>query len=177
MIDSMIICYKHKWIVDQIYEESERLHTKLTDPTKFEDRCIKQVATYLKKNKNNFKHRRYISKIIKKEAKSVLDLFSREMYQTFSEMAVTDDNGEEIAFEPIDVLANVESEVMAKEIAALLGQDGRRKVILEAWSIGNTNGKSISRTLARTIGGNVETHRKFIQRFESECQKRLKSVV
>lgn len=177
MRDSLVVCYKQKWILEAILNESDKLHSRLTDSTRFEDRCLKQVAKYISKGKDNYLHRRYITKIIKQEAKIATSKYTNENYITFSEMGTTMDDGEEIDFEPEDVLGNVESEVIVKEMTALLGKDGRRKAVLEAWTIGNTNDKSISSTLGRTLGGNKESHRKFIQRFRNECRELLSAAI
>lgn len=177
MFSRLEICYKTKWILEAVMHESDRLHSSITDPTKFEERCIRRVARYLEKNKENKTHRRYIFKIIKQEAKTAVNLYSKENYRTFSDLTYSNEDGEEIEFETIDILANVESELVAKEMTALLGKDGRRKEILEAWSIGNTNDKLISNALGRTLGGNVESHRKFIQRFRNECREQLSTAI
>lgn len=177
MKNEEIVVYEVPWIIRRIYEVSDNLRSKVVDQTKFEERCIKKIARYIVPDAKRMKHKRYIERLIQREAKCYIDESKKEHGEIFSSLVDVGEDGEEIEFEPIDVLANVESEVMAKEITALLAQDGRRKIVLDAWIIGNTNGKSISRTLARTFGGNVESHRKFIQRFEKECSERLSAVI
>lgn len=156
---------------------SDNIRHKLVDQTLFEERCIKRVAEYISKCDSNINNRKYIERLINQVASVVIARNKREYAELFSDMATEDSEGDEMEYEPVDVLADVESDVIAKEMTALLAQDGRRKTIVEAWLLGNTNGRHISRTLARTLGGNEESHRKFIQRFEKECQQRLADVI
>lgn len=176
MLENSLIVYENSWIINRIYEVSDAIRHRVVDQVKFEERCIERVGRYLNKSPGRINNKKYIERMIWEVAKISIGLFKKDETTLMSEMITENDNGEDVEFEPTDVLADVESEVMAKEITALLAQDGRRKVILEAWSLGNTNGKSISRTLACIFGGKTETHRKFIQRFEEECQKRLSAV-
>src|SRR5690625_4541972 len=168
-----LIVYENRWIIEEIYSVTDRIRNKVTDTTLFEERVINRISEYLHKKEANKKNSRYIIRMINEVARSVVNRNKNEHAQTFSELTTVDCDGESIEFEPIDVLANVESDVIAKEMAALLAQDDRRKTVVEAWTDGNTNTKSISRTLARTFGGNVESHRKFVQRFRNECHALL----
>lgn len=177
MNDSLIV-YKYDWLLEWVYSESDKLRNSLSDQTLFETRCISRLGEYLNKDSSNIKNKRYLKKIIKEVAKSSLELFKKENYQIFSELITEDPEGKTVEFEPIDVLADVESEVIKKETAALLAQgDCRKKKIVELWIIGNTNNAYISRTLARSFGGNEESHRKYIQRFKQSCREFLETAI
>src|SRR5699024_12243784 len=77
--------------------------------------------------------------------------------------------GEDIEYEPEDVLANVEKEVLMKEMTDLLAQgDHRKKVIFGQWLNGASNYAEIARLLVQTLGGKEETHRKAIKQFRTE---------
>lgn len=172
MKEQIKVCCEHEWVLKEIERVSNKYLTKLTDPTKIEDRCISKIGKYLLVSKEHPKHTAYIKKSIEKEFYDAVGKYKTEESIRFSELTENNDYEEEIEFEPEDVLANVEDEVITKEMAALLAQDDRRKkVILGSWLDGNRNNASISRFLAKTLGGNEETHRKSINRFRLECRE------
>lgn len=75
-----------------------------------------------------------------------------------------------------DVLADVEKKMIAKERVALLAQgDSRRETVLNAWMSGSDNDSELSKLLAQLYGGKAESHRRFITRFRTECQRLLES--
>lgn len=177
MFKNSLIVYENRWIIEKIYEVSDKVRHKITDQVRFEERCIERIGSYLVKEPDRINNKAYIIRLIREVAKASTVLFKKDDAKLLSDMVMVEDDGDEVEFEPVDVLGNVESEVIVKEMTALLGKDGRRKAVLEAWTIGNTNDKSISSTLGRTLGGNQESHRKFIQRFRKECREQLSAVV
>src|SRR5699024_7400944 len=106
------------------------------------------------------KHTAYIKKSIEKEFYDAVGKYKTEESIRFSELTENNDYEEEIEFEPEDVLASVEDEVITKEMAALLAQDDRRKkVILGSWLDGNRNNASISSLFAQSFSRIVDAHR------------------
>lgn len=178
MLEINLIVYENEWIVERVHQVSDRIRDKLVDQTLFEDRCIKRIAEYLVISETHIRNRRYIDRLINEVATDAVNVRYRKEYgTTFSDMITTGEDGEDIEYEPIDVLANVESEIMAKEMIALLAKDDhRKKEILGYWAIGNTNNAYISRSLARTFGGNMESHRKAINRFRKECHDLITAI-
>src|SRR5690554_266790 len=175
---NILIVYKNEWILNAVYETSDRIRGKVTDQTLFEERAIKRVGEYLLQNKENRRNKRYIIRIINEVAKSVVERNKNEQYTLLTELIYTNEDGEEVEFEPVDVLADVESEVLKKETIDLLAKGDRRKLkVLESWAVGNKNDKQISRTLASTFGGNPESHRKYIQRFRKDCHNILATAI
>src|SRR5699024_8024930 len=171
-MENKTIVYEIGWILERIYTVSDRVRNKLTDQSLFEERCIERVANYLNVCESHRRNKRYIERLINEVASAVLTRNRNEHAEIFSELSKKDEDGEELEFEPEDVLADVEKEVMAKEMTALLAQDDhRKKIILGNWITGNDNVSDIARLLAQTIGGPVETHRKYIHRFRKECRK------
>lgn len=176
MKDSLVV-YEEDWIIRIIYETSDKIRESAIDQTHFEERCIKRIARYLKEDRNRLKNKRYIKSMVKKEASDYIKWCRKEEASMFSEIDLTDDE-EDLEFDPMDVLADVESEVIAKEMTALLAQgDHLLEEIVGYWAIGNTNNASISRSLARTFGGNAESHRRRINRFRHDCRKHLSAAV
>lgn len=170
--------YKNKWLIDRIYFTSDKIRGKVVDQTLFEERCINRVGEYLLKDVNNIKNFNYIMRMINEVACSVINRNKNEHAEYFSSLKKDDDEGGEIEFEPEDDLTDVESEVIEKDMVALLAQNDHKKLkVLEGWQVGNTNDKQISRTLARTFGGKSESHRKFIQRFRDSCRNKLNTAI
>jgi len=180
------IVYENPWIIEAIYETSDRIRGELTDQTLFEERAIRRVSGYLQTERGSEKHRRYIQRLIGEEASDAIRRNKNESAVPFSEVDVEgEEDDEELEFEPYDLHtldkgfgeSLIESDVMAKEMAALLAQDDRRSKILDSWKLGNDNIASISRLLAQSFGGNKESHRRFITRFRDECRQRLQTAI
>lgn len=173
MIDYQLISYQHSWILNEVYKASDKLRGRLTNTSLFESRALNKIGKYLSIEETNVKNRRYITRMVHREAADALIRKNKKEYSTnFSDIGHENDDGEYVEYEPIDVLANVESEVIGiKETITLLAKgDRRRELILNAWANGFTNDKEISHTLASVLSGNAESHRKFILRFKTECR-------
>lgn len=178
MKEYLIKCSENMWVFDEISKVSDKYHHMVTDPTKIEDRCIRQIGHYLMADENNHKNRKHIKLIIHREFIERMNYSKREDSIKFSELSDCNDNDEETEFEPEDVLANVEDKVLAKEMTILLAQDDhQKKMILGYWLIGNTNNALISRSLARTFGGNEKSHRVSIYRFRESCRDQLATAI
>src|SRR5690625_302917 len=172
------LVYEIDWLVEYIYRESDKLIHKITDTTIFEDRCIKDIGNYLAMDEKNRRNKNYLVRPVKRKVQEAENGFKKEETDLLSDYTYIDDDGDERELEPEDVLANVESEVITKETIDLLAQGDRRKTkILEGWAIGNTNDKQVSRMLAHTLGGTIESHRKYIQRFRNKCGEQLSAAV
>ncbi|WP_337102388.1 hypothetical protein [Paenibacillus sp. YIM B09110] len=77
-------------------------------------------------------------------------------------------------YEVEDNLAVIDDSILVHEKIALLAEDDSRKLaILNAWSNGEYNDSDTASFLAKRYGGNSESHRKFINRFRTTCQKAL----
>lgn len=168
----------------RVAKKSDELFLDLYDVTTFEYECYADIGKNIKSRRNhdsianlaNYHVRRKAAKYLRKRRKEKEDHYI-ETVESLEKLSADDGEGNTIEFQIKDVLANVESEILAKEIVALLAQDDRRKQILEAWKIGNEEPTSISRMLAHTIDGKEETHRKFISRFKKECREHLSAVI
>lgn len=180
MNDNNLIIYETSWIINRIYSVSDSIRGLVTDQTLFEERCITRIGEYLSKDFTRTRHRRYIERMIGEVATSVIERNKNEYAELFSTLSAEQEDGEgqEIEFEPVDVLANVESEVIRNETIALLAEgDCKKSMVLQSWADGNGNVMEISRSLARSFGGNIESHRKSVSRFRTECRNRLATAI
>lgn len=171
-------------IVEIVEEVSERIWYKLSDPSSFEYACYTAIGQAIMKS-NEVRSVEGLARYIanRMAAKMIKERDRRKnkigiVYFDDIDLNKNDKNAEKMKFEPEDTSTDVESEVIAKEMAALLGQGDQRKIIiLGNWINGNFNDSDISRSLGRMLNGNTESHRKFITRFRGECRKRIATVV
>lgn len=171
MIEYQLICYRNKWIIEEVYKYSSKISDKVTNTSIVENRILQAVGKYLNEDVSRVKNKAYIIRMIKREAYAALTRNRNEQAVHFADIGYEDDTGEIIEYEPQDVLANVESELDIKETITLLAKDDRRrKLILNAWANGFTNDKALSETLASFLGGQARGHCSFIQRFRIECR-------
>lgn len=167
--------YRCSWLLDYIIDQCDK--SGVSNTAALEERVINSIGSYLSKDQNNVKKRRFLMREVRKIILYDRTRYRKEATVIFSDIVTRDDEGEEQEYEPVDVLANVESEVMKEATVDLLAQaDRRKRLILIQWANGNTMDSDISLALAREIGGNSESHRKAIQRFRIECKRALLSA-
>lgn len=178
MSEDTLLVYEIPWVIDYIYEVSDGIRNEVVDQTLFEERCIKRISEYLGLDEGNKKNKRYITRMIREVASAVKKRNRKEFAEVFTGMTMRDDGEDEIEFEPEDPLAGVEDEVIANETIALLAQDDQvNQMILDYWTIGNTDNTHISRSLARTFGGNEKSLRVGIYRFRESCREKLATAI
>ncbi|MED1742042.1 hypothetical protein P4U97_21530 [Bacillus swezeyi] len=153
-----------------VIKESSKIAHLIPDFTSFEQECYQEIGRALERHRSNGRDKKALIRFAIREVKyRVLKnrkLRSDSYFEQHTE-------GERV-WEPVDVLADVEGEVLLKEKIALLAQDDpRKKTILAIWNRGCTNDSEISSLLAERFGGNPESHRKFIRRFRVHCQNQL----
>lgn len=173
-MESLEIIYKNDVVVNMVREAVDKAGRKITNTERLEEMIYRRISRYIKGCEKKARHYSIIRKFIYETISDYEKRYRIENSVPFSDLESNNEDNEEkeIEFEPVDVLANVESEFIAKEMTALLAQDDhRKKIILGNWITGNDNVSDIARLLAQTIGGSVETHRKYIHRFQKECRK------
>lgn len=172
-MENLITVYEIPWLIEYVHRKCES--TRVVNTDKLEDRVIGKLADFIRRYPEQRGNRKTLSRWTDKYVAYLSsEKFRNDQSSLFSEIVTKDDEGKEAEYEPVDVLANVESEVVAKRTIDLLAQADRRKlVILNEWANGNTIDSDISLALAREIGGNPESHRKAIHRFRIECRRAL----
>ena len=169
---------RHTEVIEVVERAASQIWHKIPDVTSFEHTCYVEIGKGILRNEVK-SIEGLANYITNRSAARHVNKTKYEPPITFSEMeSEVREDVEEIEFEPEDVLANVEGEVIKRETADLLAQgDCKKEKILGFWSIGNTNNAYISRSLARSFGGNEETHRKYIQRFRKSCAEQLRTAI
>ncbi|MFD1267551.1 hypothetical protein ACFQ3Y_08960 [Paenibacillus motobuensis] len=163
-----------------IYRESSQMWRDVVDETEFEDSCFKKIEYIIKvfdPLKTNISFSNFVRWQIRGIKKEFLGRKSKKKINTIPIEEKTDCGvrTEENIF--IDDLTVVEEEVMGREIVSLLTQgDYRRGLVLTSWMFGFTDATT-QRLLTQQLGGKRATHKKYIQRLRTECQKALSDAV
>lgn len=176
---SIELIYQNNDLLNLITRAVDNERNYVANTEMLEDRIYKRLSRYIKGDEERAKHFVTIKRMVYETISEFKETYRKEFYEHFSEFdTVNTSDGSTTEFEPIDVLADVEGEVITKEMTALLAQDDQRKlVILGSWKVGNDNNTEISRLLAQSVGGKIESHRKFIQRFRNECREKLATAI
>ncbi len=173
-----------KVFLPEIQKHSEEIWHSIENQAEFECRCLLKVKDAIRKfDPTRGKLFSRIVHVIKKEKYDYLSRRKRKISDVVSldKPLYTDDEGNDVLLEVQDVLANVENNILEEELikekAALLTKgDSRELAILKGWIGGEFNDLELARVLAHSLGGKIDTHRKAIQRFRTECKKRLATV-
>lgn len=165
-------------VVEIVERIGNTIWHKIPDLTSFEHTCFVEIGKELEKGDVK-SIEGLASYIVNRTAARHVNRSRYESPTIFSAMSSDIKNeGEDIEYEPEDVLANVEKEVLMKEMTDLLAQgDHRKKVIFGQWLNGASNYAEIARLLAQTLGGKEDTHRKAINRFRKECREIVESYL
>jgi hypothetical protein len=167
-----------KYFIPIVQRMSSQIWYMLLDESSFEQECYRKIARAATKydptrgrtfrNYIYYKIHGIRSTHLKRRSKSRTNLTSIEA------LASRDDEGNDKPYEVLDNLAVVDDALLVNEKIALLAEDDSRKLaILNAWSNGEYNDSDTASFLAKRYGGNSESHRKFINRFRTTCQKAL----
>lgn len=179
MIEFQLNSYNDKWVMSNVRRAVDSITHQITDTSKVERRVLIKVGRYLSLQDSNKNNKKHILRLIFREVNDSLKRNRREYAEHLADLTTQDEEGQDIEYEPEDVLANVGSAGLEiKETITLLAKDDRRrKTILNEWMNGNTNDMDISRILADSLGGQARSHRIFIQRFRIECQEQLSEAI
>ncbi|MDF1511175.1 hypothetical protein PZE06_23880 [Robertmurraya sp. DFI.2.37] len=170
---------KHPEVVRLVSEASERIWYKLNDVTSFEHTCYRNIGIALK----TYDYMSLIglaTRIIRRA--EAWHIKNRGATQTISIQSLAEDGGDNgQAYEVADSTEDIESKVLnkirQKEIVTKISQgDERKKVILNLWYTGYINDSELSVVLAERFGNKTSGHRRFIQRFKVECQRKLAAI-
>jgi hypothetical protein len=163
-----------------IEKASREIEPFVEDFTKFDCRMVKKVQRLIQ----NFEYGKHdflaaVKAIISKDKAQYIRRNTRKsegyVSMTVLEGGNKSEEGEESLGYQFKSKDNTEHDVEFKERVTLLAQGNPKKeTILLQWSRGAED-KAISELLAQLYGGKAESHRKFIQRFKTECRDRLAS--
>lgn len=178
MLDYQLICYQNEWIIKEVYKQAAKISSVVTCTDKVEHRIMQKIGKYLTEDTSRLSNKRYIIRMVQKEVYDAINRNRKEQAAHFADLGYEDDSGDKIEFEPVDVLANVESGLLIKETTDLLAKGDRRKeFVLNAWLTGFTNDTELSLVLADEFKETQPSgHRSFIKRFRIECRGMLSAT-
>lgn len=168
-----------------INRHSESIWYQIESQVDFECRCLIKIKQAIQNyDPDKGKLTSLVTNVIIKEKRDFLARRKRKHGDIISmdKPLYIESDGTEVKFDVQDVLADVENEVVEQhsvneKVALLAKDDSRRLAILKAWSEGENNDLKLAKELATAFPQVAETgHRRFIQRFRTECQKRLATV-
>ena len=145
----------------------------IEDFTKFDCRVVREV----KRQIDSFEYGKHdfvaTVKTIISQSKSRFIRRNSRKSEGYVSMTALEGTGDEDLGYQFRSNESTEHDVLFKERVTLLAQGNPKKqTILLQWSKG-TEDKAISELLAQLYGGKAESHRKFIQRFKTECRNQL----
>ena len=162
----------------RVYQLSNQHWYKLSNETHFEQSCMNGINSAIRTfdiTKGNFstqvewRFRQALQRTMKRKTARQRGFITESLD---SNHYGGDADG--ITYDVIDDLAVVDDVIIVNEKIALLAEDDSRKLaILNAWSNGMFNDLEHAEFLAKQRGGNQAAHRKYIQRFRSQCQRAL----
>ncbi|QIG62568.1 hypothetical protein [Sporosarcina phage Lietuvens] len=174
-MQKQVVVYENRWLLNLIQNKVSQVAHVITRTDKLENTIISSVGGYLLISPDNIKHKKYLNYLIDREIKRAKERYGTQEAGYLIDVAKSLDNGDEMEYDPEDVLANINSmHLEIKETITLLARSDRRKeLILTLWADGCTDASKLSSILADTIGGKPETHRKSILRFKKESKAAL----
>ena len=170
-------------VVKLVSEASDRVWHKLNDVTSFEYTCYRNIGIALIKMRDIKSVGGIATRIVDRAEAWYMKHRKRDEITSIEALAGVDEEGNEAPIDIVDVLADVENEVVDKDfinkkVALLAEDDSRRLAILKAWAYDEISDVKLAKVLAGTFTKTAETgHRRFIQRFRTECQKRLAGAI
>lgn len=171
-------CYRHSWVIQEIRRAVSSVAHKVTNTSALEERVMKYVGNYIEKKDSEAKNRKYIRRLIYQKIAQSMLTYRIEKATHLASLSHQDEDGQEVEYEPQDVLANVASgNLEIKETITLLAKDDRRKeFVLNAWANGYMDDTEISHILADVFTGQATGHLSFIKRFRKTCKVELAAL-
>lgn len=134
-MDKIKKVYELPWLIKLIYRESDKLLAKVVDPTQFEERCLKDIGDYLSECASHKINKNYLIRLVNRKYAEAIKRHKKEESYNISDINYTNEDGEELEYELADALADIESEVLAKEMIALLARGNQRdEIIAKSWA-------------------------------------------
>ncbi|MNN11047.1 hypothetical protein D3C81_1239870 [compost metagenome] len=156
---------------------SDRYRNMVRSQQDYEEDCFKRIGEAVMtfdQSRGDFE-RHALSKLHERTRRWQ----KRHIIRTRGAASLSIDNvDEEGGFDIIDDLAIIDDKIMLNErITGLASGDPRKLAILKSWTDPYYNDSKTAALLAQSDGGKLETHRKAIVRFRTECQKALANAV
>lgn len=173
-METLSIIYKKPKLLYYIHNKVDSVSSIITDTSKLERRIYKRLSSYIShKNGENLSFG-WMKHLIDAEVSQILKDYRLQMTTTYSDLAITNDFGESVMYEPEDTKTNTEYQVERKDLQrkiARLASDDFERYVLTAWSLGERS-IDIAKDLAILQNRDVAYFKLKVARFKSRCKKR-----
>lgn len=170
----LIIVYEHHWLLEYVRKKVNEVSFSITNTDKLESSIYHQLEKYFSLNKEVIS-KRWLRHLVDREIELMLRLHRIQHTTLYSDLAVTNDFGESLMYEPVDKTADVEYEVERKSLQrkiARLASDDFERYVLTAWSRGERS-IDIAKDLAALDNRDVAYFKLKVARFKTRCKKRF----
>lgn len=177
-MEELEIVYRNSKIMEYLRAKVEEVSWLITNTDKLENKIYRQVGNYLINKGNNrisFSRVRYL---VDREIGSAREEHRLQNVVMYSDLAITDDFGESLMYEPPDIktevygiVENRESNNLINGKIAGLASDDFEKFVLTAWSRGERD-TDIARDLAVLKGRDISYFKLKVARFKKRCKSK-----
>lgn len=178
-METLKTIYQKPNLLYYIHNKVDTVSSIITDTSKLERRIYKRLSNYISHKNSKDLSMRWMRYLIDVEVAQILQECRLQKAVTYSDLAVTNDFGESLMFEPVDEVTDIEEQVeeqvyissLQRRIARLASDDFERYV-LTAWSRGERS-IDIAKDLAVLRNRDVAYFKTKVARFKTRCKKRF----
>lgn len=175
---SLMLIYEDNSLVDYIRWRIDKVSYKITNVDKLENKIFQRLQSYFeyKSNQNisNFR----VRSIIGKEIDQALKEHRLQHTVSYSDLAVTNNFGELLEYDPEDEVTDVGQDVLDRTVEqsvkgkiARLASDDFERYVLTAWSLGERSA-DIAKDLAIHGNHDVAYYKLKVARFKKRFKKK-----
>lgn len=179
-MDNLALVYADKNLFQYIHRRVHDISSTITNTEKLEWQIYSQLERYfieIKEKKLRISSRR-VRYLVDREIKRSLSRYRLQKSSLYSDLAITNNFGELLEYEPEDEVTDVGQDVLERTIEsslkgkiARLASDDFEEFVLQSWLLGDSD-VEIARELALRKGGKVPSLVVKISRFRERCKKR-----
>lgn len=166
-------CYKHRWLLDYVTNQIDRLSYEVTNTGKLESRVYDYIGKYLMQREENHKNRAFIKHLVMKKIKESISHYGG-IDSDHIEGSIDNEKGANL----IDCWSN-QSEKRLDTLVwidTLAGDNPKHRAIVAAFAEGYSLSETAS-LLTDRFGGKMNGNMSCIKRFRTECKDNRESLL
>lgn len=160
-------CYKHRWLLDFVTQQIDRLSYEVTNSGKLENRVYTYIGKYLMQCEDNYKNRARIKNLVMQKITE-----SITHYGGFDSELIEGSMDNEKSANLIDCCSNHSDKRLVRNvwIETLAGDNPKHRAIVSAIADGYTLSET-ALLLTDRFGGKLNGNMTCIKRFRTKCKK------
>ena len=160
-------CYKHRWLLDYVTMQVDKLSYRVTNTDKLENRIYLYIGKYLLEDSENHENRSYIKRLVMKKIKESLPRFAGAESDQLAGLAENEEGATND-----DCCSNQQEQrlVVNAWSETLAGDSPKHKAIVLALAKGYTFTET-AELLTDIFGGKMNGSMTCIKRFRANCRK------